>query len=190
MIMAQGKENAATSGAKSASGVVVIYEDAATRQQAVSFCDDLVERFWARFHFEISWWSCSELQSARSSRNAAAKAIESDLVLLATCPGKDLPPELKDWIEGWVSQRTAGGGSLVALMDAGAVANGFAVQKYIYLRDVAHFAGMDYLTQMPQSISSRSIPDSLDSYNKRADKVTSVLDEILHRKAPPPPLLP
>ena len=72
-------------------------------------------------------------------------------------------------------------------MDPGAATDGNTLQKYIYLRTVAHNAGMDYLTQIPQTISSRGIPDSLDSYSKRAGHVTSVLDDILRQKAPPPP---
>ena len=41
---------------------------------------------------------------------------------------------------------------------------------------------MDYLTHVPQDIA-RAIPDSLDSYSKRADQVTSLLDEILRQQA-------
>jgi hypothetical protein len=77
----------------------------------------------------------------------------------------------------------------VDLTDPGTGQAGPSVEKYAYLRNAAHRAGMDYLTQIPQSISSRSIPDSLDSYSQRADKVTSVLDGILHQKAPPPQML-
>jgi hypothetical protein len=48
---------------------------------------------------------------------------------------------------------------------------------------------MDYLTQVPQDIA-RAFPDSLDSYTRRADQVTSILDGILHQQAPPPHLVP
>jgi len=73
--------------------------------------------------------------------------------------------------------------TLVGLLDPGAI-KGTTDEKHLYLRNVAHHAGMDYLTKMPENIS-RGIPDSLDSYSQRAQRVTSVLDEIL-RKQPVP----
>jgi hypothetical protein len=59
--------------------------------------------------------------------------------------------------------------------------------KQYYLRQLAHGSAMDYLTQVPQSIS-RSIPESLDFYTQRAGQVTHVLDEILHQQPLPPVL--
>ncbi|SPE56359.1 hypothetical protein SBV1_2340017 [Verrucomicrobia bacterium] len=47
---------------------------------------------------------------------------------------------------------------------------------------------MDYLTEVPHELQ-RTIPDSLDSYASRADTVTSVLDEILHKQRPFPTIL-
>jgi hypothetical protein len=60
-------------------------------------------------------------------------------------------------------------------------------QKHRYLRQIAHRGSMDYLTQLPLSLS-RLVPESLDSYTQRAVQVSSVLDEILHHQAPPPVL--
>ena len=40
---------------------------------------------------------------------------------------------------------------------------------------------MDYLSHFPAKIP-RAIPDSLDSFNRRAEQVTPVLDEILHTR--------
>ena len=79
-------------------------------------------------------------------------------------------------------------GALVGLTDSAAGAYGVNAQKFIYLRGVAHRGGMDYLTQVPQELS-RGMSDSIESYTERAHQVTSVLDEILHYKSPPPNLL-
>ena len=188
--MAQGKDSVTISAAKPTWSVVVIYEDVAAREAAVIFCDHLVERFWARVEFEVSWWSLADLAADCSAQDGARKAAEADLIVVATTPGRNIPAVLREWVEGWVSQRGDREGALVGLTDPGAGPSGASLEKYIYLRNAAHRAGMDYLTQIPQSISSRSIPDSLDSYSQRADKVTSVLDDILHQQAPPPELLP
>jgi hypothetical protein len=43
---------------------------------------------------------------------------------------------------------------------------------------------MDYLTEVPQEIA-QPIPDSLESFSERAQYMTSVLDEILHKPTLP-----
>ena len=53
---------------------------------------------------------------------------------------------------------------------------------YCFLRQSAHRAGMDYLTQIPDSIQ-HLMPDSPDYYSERAERVTSVLDDILQDPA-------
>ena len=63
-------------------------------------------------------------------------------------------------------------------------ARAYQISKIV--RNIAHRAGMDYLTQVPETIG-RAIPDSLASCSERADRVTSVLDEILHQKTVPAP---
>ena len=35
--------------------VVVVYEDAATRERAVTFCDQMGRRFWEKCEFDVSW---------------------------------------------------------------------------------------------------------------------------------------
>ena len=164
-------------------GVVVIFEDDATRTEAVKFCDELVHRFWTQYGFEMTWWSFTPLAEARTARDAARKASEADLIVFAVEPDGEIPWEVKGWIENWLSERGDREGALVGLLDPGADSIAVTTDKYVYLREVAHRAGMDYLTQMPQNIS-RCIPDSLESYSDRADRVTSVLDEILHHVPP------
>jgi hypothetical protein len=92
---------------------------------------------------------------------------------------------VKQWIETWAGQRGDREGALIGLMDPGAGMTGFSGNNFVYLRSVAHRGGMDYLTEVPPKLS---LSDSIESYTERADHVTSVLDEILHHKAPPPQL--
>ena len=46
--MTRTNENAAVLESKAAWSVVVVYEDAVARERAVTFCDQLVTRFWAK----------------------------------------------------------------------------------------------------------------------------------------------
>lgn len=171
--------------AKTAWSVVVAYEDTAAREQAVDFCDQLVRRFWARSEFEVGWWSFSLLQAEHVAMEAADMAARADLIILSLVRQDVLPAVVKRWIESWLARRGDCEGILAGLMGQGAAADRLETHNHYYLRQVAHRGGMDYLTQLPQSIS-RLIPESPESYTRRAAQVTTVLDEILHHQAPPP----
>jgi len=182
--MTRINENGTRLNARTAWSVLVIYEDAASREQAVDFCDQLVKRFWTRFEFDVSWWSFDLLRQELMAADTAQKAAEADLVVVSsTLPG-GFPPSITNWIESWLDRRGDREGILAGLVEPGANPSGREGEKHTYLRQVAHRAAMDYLTQVPQGISL-SIPESLDSYTERAARVTSVLDEILHHQAPP-----
>jgi hypothetical protein len=172
---------------KTAWSVVVVYEDAAAREQAVDFCDQLVKRFWARFEFDVNWWSFGLLQNEATATEAAEKAAQADLVILSSLRQEDLPARVKGWLEAWLCRRGDREGILAGLTGPGDPGSGQDAKKHHYLRQVAHRGAMDYLTQVPQNIW-HCIPESLDSYTQRAAQVSHVLDEILHQHTPPPVL--
>jgi hypothetical protein len=173
---------------KTAWSVVVAYENAATRERGITFCDQLVGRFWAKCEFDVSWWPFAMLDQAPAAKEAAERAARADLIVLSATPDGDFPLPVKGWVETWLNQRGDREGMLVGLMASAGESCVEEGQKHCYLRSAAHRGAMDYLTHIPQDIS-RSIPDSLDSYSKRADQVTSLLNDILHQQMLPPILL-
>jgi hypothetical protein len=160
--------------------VVVIYENEEARDAAVQFCDRLVERFWSQCEFDVSWWSSSLLEGGIPSAQATDKAVNAQLVVFAV--GKEIPRHARSWIENWILRRGEREGACVALLPGAAEATAESTQ--IYLREVAHRAGMDFLTQVPQSISS-PIADDVESCTARAHQTTSVLEEILRTSRSP-----
>jgi hypothetical protein len=168
---------------KTTCSIVVVYEDTTSREKAVCFCDGLAQRFWAKAGFDVSWWSFDHLQSNESAREAAAKAVDADFVVFAVQPESDVPAHVQGWAETWLQERNDREGTLVGLANGGHQSQEPAA-GHAYLRELAHRAGMDYLTQMPPSIA-QPMPDSCDSYTERADRVTGVLDEILKRPCLP-----
>lgn len=167
--------------------VLAVSENAVARQLAVQFCDSLVQRFWSEFSFDLDWCDWAALEDTEGAKQAARKACEADLIITATLPGAVIPRHVKNWIEMTLCNRRDHEGVLVGLPapDAGLTAEAAATQ--VYLRKLAHNAGMDYLTAVPQSLPHRA-PESAESYNQRATQITSVLDTIL-RKPPVPPRL-
>jgi hypothetical protein len=167
--------------------IAVIYENAEARQTGVAFCDALVGRFWGQFEFDVSWWSFDEFENGDSAQAAAKKASGADFVVFATRYGERVPRYFRNWIDMWLNQRGEHEGALVSLCSAGARAHFETGTMSLYLRSVAHRAGMDYLTEIPQGLS-HPIPESLESCTERAQQVTSLLDEILHSPLPGAPL--
>ncbi len=165
--------------------VVVIFEDMATRDAAVGFCDRLVERFWAKCKFDVSWWSFGLLHEPEAAMEAVSKAAAADLVICTAGPEGEMPSHVVDWVENWLRQRGEREGILVGLLEHGAELGGSTGSRHVWLRQIAHRAGMDYLTQVPQGIGY-PMPNSLESCVERAHVVTPVLEEILHQHALPP----
>lgn len=158
--------------------VVIVYESPAIREHAVQFCECLASQPESQAP-QMNWWSFPVLAHSEPGDEAAEKAAEADIVVFAMSATGDLPDSVKLWIEKWLNKRGEREGALVGLLsceeprDAGSF-------REIYLRHIARRAGMDYLSHVPPT-APRAIPDSLDSFNERAGKVTSVLDGILHK---------
>ena len=186
--MTRANEDGARLEPKTAWSVVAVYEDSAARERVVGFCDQLVGRFWARFEFDVSWWSFATLGEPTAASEAAEKAARADLIVFSATPEGEFPARVKDWIETWLIRRGDREGMIAGLLEPTENSNAREGHKHLYLRNAAHRGAMDYLTQVPHDLS-RSIPDSLDSYTERADQVTGLLDDILHQQPPPPHLL-
>jgi hypothetical protein len=131
--------------------------------------------------------SFGQLRDPAEADRARQWAVSAHLILFALSSPGDLPDDVKAWIESWVHRRNAREGTLVGLvMDRPGLRASPSLAE-LYLRHTARRAGMDYLSRLPQTFRW-SIPDSLDSYGRRAETVTSVLNKILDtRQSPAPP---
>jgi hypothetical protein len=163
---------------KSTWSVVVIHEDPASRELAVSFCDRLVERFWNKLEFDIGWWSYQMLGQAQAARLAADRAEMADLIVFATATGGEPPFDVRAWLDQSLRKRKEREGAIAGLTPNSANPCATACLADIYLRNMAHRAGLDYLTQIPQNIRD-PIPDSFAGKDDRVSQVTSVLHNIL-----------
>lgn len=171
---------------KATKQIAVVYDTSEARQDAIGFCDGLVGRFWEQFEFDISWWPLERLESGASVNDAATKAAAADIVVFAT-ENSQIRPGFQDWIELWLAKREEHEGALVSLASAGPGGETGAPMMPCFLRGVAHRAGMDYLTGIPECLSD-PIPETLESCAERAQQVTALLDEILHAPLPEAPV--
>ena len=177
---------AAKSGDAEQVRVLVVYEDNATREHAVQFCEQLANQHCPERGPAVEWQSFAELTDPKASPTAAEAASAANFVVFAVSAGNDFPQEIKLWIEGWLGRRGDREGALVGLVPRPQSPCDAASLKEIYLRFAAHRAGMDYLSHVPPTLP-KPLPDSLDSFTEQAGEVTSLLDEILRTWSLPTP---
>ena len=165
--------------------VAVIFEDARTQETAITFCDSLVRRFWAELEFDVSWWAFKGLERPEAAEEAINKSLGADVVVFSVQGQSEVPAHVQQWADAWLERRGKREGALVGLLNAEEDAKPEPVRAQGFLRHLAHRAGMDFLTEVPQNLVNR-FPETLESCSERAHHVTTVLDGILHRPAPAP----
>lgn len=164
--------------------MVVLYDDSATRQRAMEVCDHLAKRFWSEVELKFHWWRTDFLEDAGMAATAADNSRNADFIVVCIAPDGELSPVLRHWFDDWVPQREGREGALIDLTPAHGPSPLTAQRKKMFLRDVAHRAGMDYLSHFPPLIN-RSLPDSFEMASLRATQMTAVLDGILQHSPPP-----
>jgi len=168
--------------------VLALFQGSAARVTAVEFCDALVQRFWPRTTFELSWFDGDEILDVSTSDSALRAAKHADLLLVTAAQRGNLPPQTKQWLEMALHRRGEREGILAGLCtpNTGITQESAATEQY--LRKLAHQNGLDFLSSVPTSLS-QSVPENTEAYMRRATQVTAVLDTILHRMPAPPKML-
>ena len=164
--------------------MVVLYEDRASREHAMTACDGLFNQFWAQVGFDVHWWRLDFLVDPGLARIAADNAREADIIIFSMVPEGDFPPYIRQWIEQWVDQRGDREGLLLGLAPNAAPGTPVVTQKQFRLREIAGRTGLDYVTQVPPQFGA--LLNSWQNVEARAGQVTAVLDDILNRLPPPP----
>ena len=159
--------------------IFVVYEDEASRTLASKFCDNLIQKFWAKCHLDVNWASFDELRQPAAGAHAAALAVKASIIVFVAEPTGWVPKEIREWAKTWAELRSDREGALIGLGDPG---DG-RTTKFTWIRHLSHYAGLDYLTKAREDLDE--IPDSPDPYVARATAMTSVLDEILHQRTMP-----
>jgi hypothetical protein len=164
--------------------VVVIYEDAITRQRAMTACDFLMQQLWSEVEFDFHWWRADFLEHAVMAHTAAEQAVAADFLIVCSSAENEFSPTLKTWFESWIEDRHGRDGALLNLTTPNLTETGSAGTMETFLRGVARRAMLDYFATSPQTMTG-TLPASFEEAEQRATLISSVLDEILHQ--PPRP---
>jgi hypothetical protein len=123
--------------------VVSIYEDLGSRDLLIQLCDSLSRQFKGDVDFQFDWCRFKYLADPGIALEAAQKAIEADLILLAP-QSTDLPPHVQGWLEDCLPNRAAAAGALVLVQSSPKEA-AQSLSLRAYLRSTARRAKLDYL---------------------------------------------
>ena len=167
--------------------VTVLYEDTDVRERAMRVSDHLMRQFWSEIEFDFNWWRFAYLEDEVLASQAASHTMDADALIIAVQNEGDFSPTTRSWLEQAMAGRGVREGAFIALFggEEGPLCRA-ATKKDAFLRSLAQRAGMDYLTGAP-SVLPGGLPDSLDSFSRRAIQHSSVMDDIL-RHTPPPNL--
>src|SRR6185437_1781183 len=126
----------------SALNVVIAYEDLETGKRAMKTYDYMVEQLGDQCLFTNQMWKFDVLPVPKLKEIAAKDAASAEIIIVSAHEGKQLPDEVKSWVELWLSYETQAT-ALVGLFGAENPEN--PVRNY--LADVARRAKIEFFCQ-------------------------------------------
>jgi hypothetical protein len=126
----------------SALNVVIAYEDLETGKRAMKTYEYLVKQLGEQCLFANQMWKFDVLAVPKLRDIAAKDAAAAEIVIVSAHEGRELPAEVKAWIEQWLICKTEAS-ALVGLFD-GESTDGPA---RAYLAEVARRAKIEFFCQ-------------------------------------------
>jgi len=123
--------------------VVIAYEDFETGKHAKKTYDFLADNLGHDCRFTNQMWKFEVLSIPKLREIAAKDAANADIVMIS-CHGRDLPPEVRAWLELWLAEPTHPI-ALVALFDRANPEDTAEVRSY--LASVATRGQMEFFAQ-------------------------------------------
>ena len=164
--------------------VFVVFDDPPARKRATAVCDSITARFWPDLEFDLHWCDIHRLESQECVQTAVDCAESARIVIFATSARTGLSPGAMNWLANWSRKRHGREGVLIALIEASAEGE-LRDKTDMLLRNTAHQAGLDYLTDVP-ACGLAEMSDEPDWINAKAQEMGPVLGSILTTPIPPP----
>jgi len=130
---------------KSTFNVVIAYEELETGKHAKKIYDFLVENLGPDCRFTNQMWKFEVLGIPKLREMAARDAAAADIIMIS-CRGSELPPEVKAWIELWLAEQTHPI-ALVALFDQQHALTSETAEVRSYLAAVSKRGRMEFFAQ-------------------------------------------
>jgi hypothetical protein len=124
--------------------VAALYQHDWNRERAEEVCRR-VERIAGKDAVSSNSWSLADLGDPTQFAEAAWRAAEADVILVAIDAAEELPPEFYVWIDIWLPRRCQTTGAFIALLNVPTDLGEFSVRTLNYLEAVARQGGLDFL---------------------------------------------
>jgi hypothetical protein len=92
-----------------------------------------------------SWWRLRYLRNAATLSDALTAATTSDILLVSVAAGRDLPPGLEEWAEGWLARGSAQAHALIGLFGLVRPRGAESSKVQLYLQSVARRGRLHYV---------------------------------------------
>jgi hypothetical protein len=121
--------------------IVIIYDQfpAGIRAKQMS------ERLAVQLKSDCEAWATDWLTLGLVREHAAMMAARANMIIIIAHGREELQPEVKDWIESWLDQRTPGPAVLVGLLADDSPSSKQSPRICAYLNCVAQRGGMDFI---------------------------------------------
>lgn len=163
--------------------VVVAYEDQTTGRRALDAYKRLIRRLGDQIDFHTDIWKFEALQDPHTRRHAIHSASLADVIMLSAHGQQFLPPQVRDWIDGWPVKQPDQPKALVGLLDAHPHGKDVPSPVVKYLEQAARERRMDFFCFRfrVEGLEAELTPAKV---TERANTRTSTLTEILYRTTP------
>jgi hypothetical protein len=130
---------------------VAACEDSATEARINEFCASLARQLGEAYELNKQMWLLTELRVPRLRAIAAEDAAQADLLIVAVHHCEELPAELENWFEQWLTKKGNRTTLLLALLDP--VYSGVSAGLRAYLENIARKAHSEFLVQSEDGVS-------------------------------------
>jgi hypothetical protein len=125
--------------------VLLLYEDAETGLRAKRSVAALHGQGDVDASVETRLWRLDLLSTAWLREQAAAEAVDADVIIVSLHGDDELPEAMREWLSLWLERKANRPYALGVLLDAGPVREDHAPQVAGYLETVATVGGADLL---------------------------------------------
>ncbi len=165
--------------AKPTLNVLIAYEDFETGKHAKSTYDFLVEHLGHEFQFLNQMWKFDVL-SIPKLREMAAKDASMAHIILISSHGRELPQEVKSWIETWLAEK-GNPMALVALFTDSANHSIETSAVRAYLEGVARRGQLEFFAQPDDWPGKKNGTSFLFNRSSGPGKALSTLAGVVER---------